>query len=289
MASCCTTRWLSRSGAKLLSDHVLASAADMRRQAAVGRRERRAAERVFKPAVRALLHWAAAEVVRLATGERVSGKRIEEEQPEVTLDVWEAFGDAVDAMMREFPKEAVVRLLPQIMETARRGYEVTCKLTGDPVVQDRIEQAMRGNSAKVASRITSIGETTRDRFKAAIQKAAQEGLSPIGLAQEMYGRFNEVSDSRIPTIARTEMMNAYNDGAVASFQGSSVVTHVSVIGCMSRERDRWGDPSWAQFMYRGESTCNIENVSVQDCHLLGFHYNHTGCMVASKYRELTAE
>lgn len=280
-ASSFTTRSFFLPGAKA-APATIRNAALMRRQAALGRAERRKAEKRFKPLLRDLFDWVATETIR--RGMRRAGLRRVEEPAVVGLDVWGAFNTALNDVMRDWPQEAVTALLPEIMNTARRGYEATARSMGDEVLNDRIEAAMRGSGPKIANRITSIGETTRERFRTVIQKAADEGVSPAGLAEEMYERFNEVSVNRIPTIARTEMMNAYNDGSVVAFQGSSTVTHVSVIGCMSRERDRWGDPGWAQFMYRGESTCNIEDVPVAECHLLNFHYNHTGCMVASKFR-----
>ena len=49
------------------------------------------------------------------------------------------------------------------------------------------------------------------------------------------------------------------------------------IGCEAREA---GSPT-----YRGESTCNIEDVPVSDADKLRFHPNHTGTMVPSKFRE----
>jgi hypothetical protein len=50
---------------------------------------------------------------------------------------------------------------------------------------------------------------------------------------------------------------------------------VSVVGCQMRE------PKGPVF--HGESTCNIEEVSVYDMDLLEFHPNHTGTIVPAEF------
>ena len=55
-----------------------------------------------------------------------------------------------------------------------------------------------------------------------------------------------------------------------------MITHVSVIGCEAREP---GSPQ-----YRGESTCNIQDVPINDADKLEFHPNHTGTIVPSRFR-----
>lgn len=252
----------------------------MRRMAAAGRAERRRLEKRCAPGVKKLLLWVAEQTVHHALN-RYSFRRVETET--VGMDVWAAFETALDNVMQEYPIQAAQWLIPMLQDGARIGYRRTSELLNQEAVQ-AVENAMFGNTDRIASRITSIGETTRDKFRQVISDAAKEGMPVGGLAEEIYKRFEDVSLGRVPTIARTEMMNAYNDGSVAAFKASSTVTHVSVIGCMSRERDKWNDPAWQQFMWRGEATCNIEDVSVVDCDKLQFHYNHTGCMVASKFR-----
>ena len=106
-------------------------------------------------------------------------------------------------------------------------------------------------------------------------------LAPASCANKRNRPLDEAlpafNASRINTIARTETNNAWTRGSVASFQESTTLSHVSVIGCEARE------PNSPQ--YRGESTCNVQDVPVEDAGLLDFHPNHTGTIVPSRFRE----
>ena len=78
---------------------------------------------------------------------------------------------------------------------------------------------------------------------------------------------------RIPTIARTEMGMAADEGAKASMVNSEVVTHCSVIGCESST----DHPTLG-------INCNIENVPIEDVDKIEFHINHTGTWIPSKFK-----
>ena len=94
-------------------------------------------------------------------------------------------------------------------------------------------------------------------------------------AKYLRGNFPERSRNRISTIARTELGQAADEGRKQSMKDLGTVTHVSVIGCEAREA--------ASPTYRGESTCNIEDVPIGDMDTLEFHINHTGTIVPSRF------
>jgi hypothetical protein len=118
-----------------------------------------------------------------------------------------------------------------------------------------------------------------------IRSSIADGHTVAETAKVLEERMPKIAAARIRTIARTETMMAWTEGSIASLQQSGVVTHVSVIGCESREEGSWGRPSFQQFMYRGEGTCNIQDVPIADAHLLNFHPNHTGSVVPSRFKE----
>ncbi|MAS81987.1 MAG: hypothetical protein CMF45_04800 [Legionellales bacterium] len=83
--------------------------------------------------------------------------------------------------------------------------------------------------------------------------------------------------SRVLTIARTEGQRAVDEGLKEGIKLSDIVSHMSVIGCQAVEPNI---PT-----YRGDPTCNIEDVPVEDVDLVDFHINHTGAWVASRFRD----
>ena len=191
---------------------------------------------------------------------------------------------ALDEVFRETGIEATMELMPPIQSVMGRAYSTTNMLLaqdGDLTGRQRLAREARD----IALRITAINDTTRKQFERVIRNAIDEGATVTETARRLTDDFPAMAGSRIGTIARTELNNAYTKGAVTSYQESSTVTHVSVIGCESRELDRWGQPSYLPYEYRGESTCNIEDVPVSDADKLRFHPNHTGTMVPSRFRE----
>src|SRR5437588_11165492 len=85
--------------------------------------------------------------------------------------------------------------------------------------------------------------------------------------------------NRALTIARTELNSAWSLGAANSFLQSETLTHISVIGCEARE------PRSPHFL--GESTCIYPDLPVHQLDeflAIGFHPNHTGNLVPSRFR-----
>ncbi len=181
---------------------------------------------------------------------------------------------ALEEVFRETGVEAAMELMPPVQSVMGRGYSVTNELLaqeGEVAANQRLAREARD----IAQRIVGISDTTREQFGREIQRAIDEGLTVTETADRLVERFPDMAQSRINTIARTELNNAYAKGSVASMQESGVVTHVSVIGCQAREP---GSPQ-----YRGESTCNIQDVPIADADKLEFHPNHTGSIVPSGF------
>lgn len=74
-----------------------------------------------------------------------------------------------------------------------------------------------------AAQIKSINATTRDQLKAAIGKAEADGLSIPDIKEQISGLFDQISDGRLNTIVRTEVIGASNAGTLAGYEQSGVV------------------------------------------------------------------
>ena len=184
---------------------------------------------------------------------------------------------AIQEVMDEADILVTVKVTPKVQSVMAQGYSRTnALLVQEPFAQAGAAIARRAQ--EIASRITLINDTTRELLRRQLSSAVDEGLT----IQETANKLREIvpgfQKHRARTIARTELNRAYTTGAVASFQQSSTITHVSVIGCQARE------PNSPQ--YRGESTCNIQDVPVHDADKLEFHINHTGTMVPSRFRDV---
>lgn len=190
---------------------------------------------------------------------------------------------ALNEVFAELGIEATAELVPPVQSVLAQGYSRTSDLLAQPGDPEQSLNMTRF-ARDIAEDIVGINETTRDQFRKVLESAIQDGLTTTETADRMRDKMGQNFRHRVNTIARTEVNNAYTRGALAAYQESRTLTHVSVIGCESRERERWNSPSYQPFMYRGESTCNIVDVPVHDAHLLNFHPNHTGTLVPSKFR-----
>lgn len=196
-------------------------------------------------------------------------------------DLW---AEAIREVIEEDRIPLVLELVPPIQSVMAQGFAKTSGLLGMP--PDSVPGSVFASRARsVATRITSISDTTRKEFERVVRGSIEEGLTVVETAKRLKAEMPQIAKRRQETIARTETMMAWTEGSVASMQASGAVTHVSVIGCESREEESWGRPSFARFMYRGEGTCNIQNVPVGEAHLLNFHPNHTGAVVPSRFKE----
>lgn len=188
-------------------------------------------------------------------------------------DLWAA---AIDKVLREQNLEftnIMVNATQSTADTARKSTLSLIGLDGSALGQAQNNQRVRGMAAKV----TGITETTRTRLRAEIERGLKDDLTVAEMVKRLRQRVPEIAAGRIPTIARTEMGRAADEGRKQGLKESGTVRLVSVVGCEAREP---GSPT-----YRGESTCNIENVPIGDIDLLEFHINHTGTIIAAAFLE----
>jgi len=191
--------------------------------------------------------------------------------------------DALQQVFSETGGELVAELMPPIQSVMAQGLSKTSILLGADTVPNASAMITR-KARGIADKITKINSTTRKEFEKVIVDSFQDGLTFGETVQELRDKIPKVNSSRQMTIARTELSNAWNQGSIEAFQQSETLVACSVIGCTSREEESWDKPSYQQFMFRGESTCNIQDVAVHDLDQLNFHPNHTGVIVPSQFR-----
>jgi len=188
--------------------------------------------------------------------------------------------DALESVLLEsgLEFESVIRNAAQsVIDVTYYGTSLIMGTQRTALTQARLNQRANG----IASKITGIEETTRSKFRALLEKGIYgDQFTVAEMFQLLWDNpvSNGMSQSRVATIARTEMGMAADESRKQSIHESGAVTHISVIGCEAREP---GSPR-----YRGESTCNIANVPIADMDKLEFHPNHTGTIVPSKFLEI---
>jgi len=182
---------------------------------------------------------------------------------------------ALEKVIAESQDDAIKSLIPPVQAVVEEAYSKVGIMLGG---HGRVDWTHHTDkiSKDIARRITRLDDTTRAYVRDQITKGIAERLTVTELTKRLREKMPQWSANRAFTVARTETTNAWTAGSVASFQECKTLTHVSVIGCEARE------PRSPQ--YRGESTCNIQDVPVQDANLLEFHPNHTGCMVPSQFQ-----
>jgi hypothetical protein len=197
-------------------------------------------------------------------------------------DLW------LDAMREVLGADADVqvvnKLTPQIQSVAAQGYSKTSILLGgkpDPGMAPEIAR----NARAQARQLLTLNNTTSKRVENVIHEAVAKELDVNATAKVITERMKDINGSRALTIARTELNNAWTQGSVMSMQEDGDVTEVSVVGCESREEESWGKPYYQEFLYNGESTCNIEGVPIEDADKLRWHPSHTGVLVPSAFKD----
>jgi len=176
-------------------------------------------------------------------------------------------------------------LMPVLTSVAARGYSQTREVMGLPPDLPRA-QSFRDATARIGDRITKIDDYTRTKVRDKIRAAMEESGATIrDVADAVQETMSGITDSRVAVIARTESANVWNAGSTTAMQQVPGLLTVDVIGCESREQERWGDPSFSQYLYRGEGTCNIRGVPIADAPQLRFHPNHTGAIVPGSFAD----
>lgn len=243
----------------------------------------RKAKPVIQKIVRDTLNRQLEQIIELAL--RRAGSRSWKQSIEIShLAQEELWAQALKDVIDEQRLDIAVDLVPPIQSVMAQGFSKTGAMMGLPA--DAVPgSAFAAKARSVATRITKISDTTRKDFERVIRGAIEEDLTVTETAKRLKAQMPQIAARRQETIARTETMLAWTEGSVASMQQSGVILEVDVIGCESREEERWSSPSFQQFMYRGEGTCNIKAVPIGDADKLNFHPNHTGVVVPSKFRE----
>lgn len=188
------------------------------------------------------------------------------------------WAQAIADVLAEEGIAAQVELVPPIQSVMAQGYAKVSVLLGHEVPPDA-GQRFVSRSGQIAERIGGINETTRKVIETKVRQATQEGLTINETAEKVRREMEGVSRARANTIARTELNNAWTEGAAQSFKESSTITHLSVIGCEAREAK---SPH-----YNGQSTCNYPDLPIAEVDAflaVGFHPNHTGTMIPSRLR-----
>ena len=185
--------------------------------------------------------------------------------------------DAIESVLgHDASVELVNEYVPTVQSIAARAHNrVTLFLGLDEPMNSAA--AIYRRAANMASRVTRITETTRTRLVNAIETAREAGQTPREIVQSIRAQIPEIEASRLPTIARTEIGNAIDQGTKQALKESGVVATVMVVGCQAEE------PSAPTF--DGVCTCNITDVPVERIDELEFHPNHSGALVPQAFVE----
>ena len=171
--------------------------------------------------------------------------------------------------------EMTVHAKPSLQSVAAAVEERTSILLGTKPQSST--NAVQARTNRLAQQVTRINDTTRHRLEVLLESEYEDNRTIAETVDAMKLRIPQIADSRAPTIARTELGRAADEGMKFSYINSGVVTHVSVIGCEAIEAR---SPH-----YKGIPTCNIQDVPIHDVDLLEWHINHTGCIIPSQFRD----
>lgn len=173
--------------------------------------------------------------------------------------------------------ELVQQYTPIVQSTASRSYDRTATFLGEQS-DNAGRNAVFRRSQTMARQVTRINETTRDRLVSKLEQAMADGLTlPETAAMLRDSGISEIEAGRIPTIVRTEIGRACDEGTKEAMKESSTIKTVMVVGCTSVE------PHIPTF--DGRPTCNITGVPVERVDELEFHPNHTGTIVPETFTE----
>lgn len=177
--------------------------------------------------------------------------------------------------------------LNDVQSIISQAYSRTSLLLGQP--ERTPASAWLKPSREIADRLlTPMELTTQRQFREAIQRAEREGMTRAESAQYARDEVERKAPSRANTAGNVVAQEGWKEGSVPAMEQGGVI-EVSVIGCMSREEDRWNDISYQDYMFDAdgrspESSCNIKDVPIEFADKLFFHPNHTGVTVPSKFR-----
>ena len=192
--------------------------------------------------------------------------------PEGDQRLW---AQAIEDALVGFDAEVVVTGSAAYTATTVTTFEMATGLLGvEPT--DAAIRALTPRITTIASRVTSISNTTRSRLGRYLRHAIYEAEMTVAeTVKYIRSKIPSIAKNRIPTIARTEMGNACDEATKAAIQASETVEYVGVIGCEAVEP---GIPT-----FNGVPTCNIQWVPAHSVGQLQFHINHTGVIIPSGF------
>ena len=197
---------------------------------------------------------------------------------------------AIEDVLKRAGIQAVVELTPPVQSVMSQGYSKTSIILGHEGGDPDRAVVFRQESAEIARRIMGLNDTTKDRVNGMIDQAIREEWSHGELAQRISEAAPDMASGRAMTIARTELNRAWARGSIEAMAEGGEVTHISVIGCQSREPESWNKDHYQEFMFDAdgrspESTCNISDVPIRFADQLVWHPNHTGACVPSRFAD----
>jgi hypothetical protein len=172
--------------------------------------------------------------------------------------------------------ELVMDYQPAVQSVAAKAYDRTVTFLGEEAVHDASSIILR-RSITLAQQVTRINDTTKANLNRVIQQSMADGLTIRETVDAVRSSIPEIASARIPTIARTEIGRAVDQGTMQAIKESAVVKTVCVVGCQAVEP---GIPT-----FDGRPTCNITGVDAQRVDELEFHPNHGGVIVPESFYE----
>lgn len=124
---------------------------------------------------------------------------------------WDGAADEIEAALK--------RYYPQIMQMA---YSDSEDLLGMGVSFDLSNPRIKDVIDTLATRIRNVADTTREDVRRWVEQGTEDGLSLQKIAEQIRSNANGISRSRALTIARTETRDAYNGGALLSYEDAGV-------------------------------------------------------------------
>jgi hypothetical protein len=168
----------------------------------------------------------------------------------------------------------VTEYVPIVQSIAARAHHSTLVFLGEPDPANSSASIFRRAQA-LGARVARINETTRLRLVDSISKAITEGQTMAESVETIRAMIPAISAARIPTIVRTEIGFAIDEGVKAALKESRTVESVMVVGCNARSSN---GPT-----FDGRTTCNVTDVPVARVDELFFHVNHTGSIIPQAF------
>lgn len=183
------------------------------------------------------------------------------------------------------PSGLATEIMPAVQSVMGQAYSKVSTMLAQTPNPD-VNPIIVRQAQDIAAKITQITETTRKRIIGVVEDAMEGGATVAETVSVLKERLPDINHTRALCIARTELSGAWSRGSAEAYLESETLTHLSVIGCTSREEDRWGQPSYV-WLFHGESTCNYEDLSITELTAfleVGFHPQHQGTIIPSGFR-----